>query len=364
MSRVSDYGYANAKLRARIGSIRDSRIIDDMIKAPNLVEAIGSLKNSRHSHLVDVYSQTGDLQQVELALFAEEITAYREVAGMVPSGISVFVKTLLEKLEIENLKNALRMWYSEVIRHHSIRFRAGYLYDDEIVWPLNWSGIINAPDYSGVLSAVKDTPYFSVLSSYSQSDIASKGMFGLEISLDHLYFDSLFRAISSLSEKDREIASSVYLVDMDLKNILLFIRYGYYHDVGREELGHIVIPHGMVYQESIRHHLLDSSDPVAVLRSIIGGKYSDVAEEIDRVRRMSDDITTRKENADSILHIERFLGEFRKREYSKILSGDPLSIGVILAYFFLAGNEDSMIRAVLSAKLYKWSEDKIREEVV
>ncbi len=364
MGKVSDYGYANAKLRARIGSIRDSRIIDDMIKAPNLVEAISALKDSRHSHLVDIYSKTGDLQQVELALFSEEISSYREVAGMLPGKSSDFVKVLLEKLEIENLKNAIRMWYSEVVRQHSIRFRAGYLYNNEIVWPIDWLHIINASDFSGVLAAVKDTPYEKVLSGYGQSQIASKGLFDLEIALDHLYFDSLFSAVSGLSKEDRDIANSIYLVDIDLKNILLLIRYGYYHEIGKEELFRVIIPYGAVYQEVIKRRLLDSSDSVSVLRSIISGRYSEVAEEIDRVRRMSDDLTTRAENAESILHIEQILGNIRKKEYRRILSGDPLSIGVILAYFFLANNEDAMIRAVLSAKLYRWSEEKIREEII
>lgn len=364
MSRVADYGYANAKLRARIGSIRESRTIDDMIKAPNLVEAINALKDTRHGNLVEVYEKTGDLQQVELALFAEEIASYREVEAMVPERISLFVKVLLEKLEIENLKNLLRLWYSEVVRHHSIKYRAGYIYKDDITCHMDVDAIINAQDYDTVLHALKGTKYYEVLSGYTLQSIASKGLFDLEITLDHLFFKDLFDAVNRLDKSDRDIASTIYFRDMDLKNILLLIRYGYYHEIDKNELKRVIIPYGYIYEAGIKHRILQSDDSVGVLREIIGSRYSEVADEIDRVRRMSDDITTRSENADSILHIENFLSEIRKKEYHKILSGDPLSIGVILAYFFIANNEDAMIRAVLSAKLYKWSEEKIREEAL
>lgn len=364
MSRVADYGYANAKLRARIGSIRESKTIDDMIKAPNLVEAINALKNTRHSHLVDVYDKTGDLQQVELALFSEEVETYKEVIKMLPGKNAAFVEVLLEKLEIENLKNLMRMWYSEVVRHHSIKYRAGYLYRDDITCHIDAEAIINAPDYDTVLNAVKDSKYYDVLKGYSLQSITSKGLFDLEIALDHLFFSDLFKAVERLDKADSDIASSIYLMDMDLKNILLLIRYGYYHEIDKEELKRVIIPYGYIYNAGVSHKLLSSDNAVSVLREIIGSRYGEVGDEIDRVRRMSDDITTKSENADSILHIEKFLSKVRETEYRKILSGDPLSIGVILAYFFISNHEDAKIRAILSAKLYKWSEAKIREEVV
>ena len=45
MSKVSDYAFVNAKLRARIGIMRSSHLIDEMIKAPSLGEAVSKLES-------------------------------------------------------------------------------------------------------------------------------------------------------------------------------------------------------------------------------------------------------------------------------------------------------------------------------
>ena len=49
MDSVSRYGFINSKLRARIGKMRSSDLIDRMIKAPNLVEAVSCLAKLRGS---------------------------------------------------------------------------------------------------------------------------------------------------------------------------------------------------------------------------------------------------------------------------------------------------------------------------
>ena len=74
-------------------------------------------------------------------------------------------------------------------------------------------------------------------------------------------------------------------------------------------------------------------------------------------------MTGKNENARQILLIENYLAKMRMKEYSQMLVGDAFSIGIILAYFFLSNREDAIIRAILSAKYYKWSEEKIREAV-
>ena len=53
MDRVSRYSYINAKLRARIGLMAGSSLLEDMIKAPNLSEAIAVLSGTKYDSLFD-----------------------------------------------------------------------------------------------------------------------------------------------------------------------------------------------------------------------------------------------------------------------------------------------------------------------
>lgn len=362
MGRTAD-GYTIAKLRARIGLMRDSQLVDNMIKAPTLTECVNALSGSRHSGLVDVYTRTGDLQQMELALFSEEVASYREIAKDLSGYRGKFLYVLLEKLEIENLKNALRLWYSDSVRHHSIRYRASYLYKEKIVNDIDWDGIINASEYANIIKSVENTPYKEVLSLFSYEVIASKGLFDLEIALDQYYFKHLFTSISRLGRDDRSIAYKLYAVDVDLKNILLLIRYSYYHNLPKEELESIILPYGNIYKAIARASHMKSDDLIIYTKRIIAKEYPDLMQEIEDIRRSNDDLMTKDENARQILLIENYLGSVRKKEYSHMLVSDPFSIGIILAYFFLSGHEDGIIRAILSAKYYKWNEEKIREAI-
>ena len=55
MGRVSDYSFINAKLRARIGIMHDPQLVDSMIKAPSLTEAVAKLDGTRYQQLSEVY---------------------------------------------------------------------------------------------------------------------------------------------------------------------------------------------------------------------------------------------------------------------------------------------------------------------
>ena len=360
MGRVSDYSFINAKLRARIGIMHDPKLVDEMIKAPTLTEAVAKLDGTRHQRLSEVYRSTGDLQQVELCLFEDEIANYREVMGYLPSVPSSFVSTLLEKVEIENIKNAIRLWYSANIMHHSISYRSAYIYKKLIVHHIDYDAIINAGTYPELINAFHDTPYSKVLASFTLDGLASGGLFPLEIALDHEWFRRLETAIGTLGSKDRKIASSIYSVDVDLKNILMLTRYSYSYHLDPQQLASVVIPMGYIAKEAEKRKAAESEDPIAVIKEIVAFRYPQILEEINLIRRTSDDLTTVEENNREIVRIEEYLGERRKKEYNRILTGNPFTIGVVLSYFFICASEDSVIRAILSGKYYRWSEDKIR----
>ena len=275
MSRVSDYSFVNAKLRARIGVMHDSHLIDEMIKAPTLVEAVAKLDGTRFAHIAEVYRSTGDMQQAELSMIEEEIATYREIASYLPDRPSGFLTVLLEKAEMDNLKNALRLWYSEVVRHHHISFRSAYVCRAVIVHRIDYDRIMNAQSYQELLRAFVGTPYHDVFARFSLDSLTEDGLFPLEIALDHLWFSHLAAAITQLAGPDRKIAEAIYTVDVDLKNILMLSRYSYYHHLTPAQLKAVMIPMGRIVEEAERRGALDSDDPMGCLRIFYGGLQAD-----------------------------------------------------------------------------------------
>lgn len=364
MGKVSEYAFINAKLRARIGEINSSTLLSDMVKAPTLNEAISTLKNTRYSRLVSVYAETGDLQAVELALLEFEIETYREVLSYLKGNEKELITVLLEKVEVENIKNAFRLWYSSSLKGRSISSRANYIFKKLIVHPVNYSALINARSFTELLSAFEDTIYYPVISSFNLEDIKNNGLFDLEIKLDHLYFDRLFSSMKSLKWDDRKISEDIYFVDVDLKNILLFIRYNFYHHVSASELEYVCIPYGRIYEDIKRKKLFEKRDNTEEIRSVFSRHYKDLMTDLREIRKNDDELTSADENAKHIIKIEEYLSQTRKKEFMKILTQNPFTVATILSYFFLLRDEDQRIRSIMSAKFYKWDEERIREAIL
>ncbi len=362
MSDVSRYAFINAKLRARIGELHSSTLIESMIKAPNLAEAIAALSLTKHDSLFKAYEETGDLQMVELALFEEEVSYHRELIKYLDDRTGHFVNILMEKIEEANLKNAVRLWFSASILKHQISYRSQYIDKDRIVYDIDYSRIINAITWDDIVKAVEDTPYHEVYSKFSAQDISSMGLFHVENLIDHLWYSRLFDSFDELSNKDEKVARSIYLVDVDIKNILSIIRYGLYYDFKKSEMAEIFIPYGDVYR-LLSEDLADGQLEVNSARKIIGRLYPDAESILEKMDRIAHPEITKSEMAHQTLKLENYLGERRKKEFTGILSGDPFTIGTMLAYIFLRKAEDDVIKGILSAKYYHWDEDRIRREL-
>lgn len=373
-SAAARYGFVNAKLRARIGLMLEDHVINDMIRSGSLVEAVQVLRDTQYAPVAVAYDKTGDLQQMELVLLQGEIAMYEEVEKYLEGTPATFVRVLLEKIEIDNLKNAIRLWYSNVVRHHSISYRSAYIFQEMIVHPIDWLGILNAVQWDEVLLAVKDTPYHALLAEFTFDTIVSDGLFEMEMALDRLWFSRLCEQSKHLSRKDRDTVKAVYGVDIDLKNVLMLVRFGWYHKLSSERLRKLLIPGGTIARSKELEAFLAMDVSERNPSLLLCRRYADLAKETDEIanqqKPLSDStdskVIERKNEviAAQTLRIEQYLDRIRKKEFIEILSGYPFTIGVVLAYFFIYKHEDQMIRAVISGKYYGWSEDHIREVMV
>ncbi|MDD7200502.1 MAG: V-type ATPase subunit [Sphaerochaetaceae bacterium] len=364
MNVVDRYEFLNAKLRARIGIMRSSTLIADMMKAPTLVDAVGCLRETGFAPLAEIYDKTGDLQEMGVALVKGEIAAYQEVARLSDPKLAEFILSQLGRDEEDNLKNTIRLWYSGVVRMHSIRYRSAYLYKDKIVQDINWTALINATDWNGVVAAVKDTIYEPVLRSYTQDDIQQHGLFDLEIALDKAWYAEMMRSIDLLGKADREIANHLYLHDFDLKNLLRLIRFGRYYHMDAKELEKVVLPWGkLASSRECRNYIAskaDERDPMPMVKRIFPQVASDVQQIMESYH---DPKHTEELLAAETLRLETYLGSERAKEYGALLSKDPFTIGVILAYFYYYRKENMQIRAILNGKYYGYTAEKILEVV-
>jgi len=355
---VDTYGFINAKLRARIGKMRDDRLVENLLKAPSLVDAVSLLRDSPYQQVATVYDHTGDLQQMELVLLYTEIEMHRLVTKYLEGRSVALVNHLLAKIELDNLKNTIRLWYSSIIRRRPIRHRSEYLFKQEILNPIDWVALINATSWDEVKRCLAHSPYEPVLQAHALEEIENEGLFGLESALDRQWYEELVKIIEALSKEDRRVAQEIFMVEIDLRNLQTLVRYGRYHQMEKDGLSALLLPWGKVYasKESARYMASDSGQRDG--RALIGEFYRGLDEMEVPQRRGS--VHADEPGVLENLQIEEYLGRRRHALYRKILGGNPFTIGLILAYFFLFTEETATIKATLNGKYYGFEEEYIR----
>lgn len=358
---TSLYGFINAKLRAKIGLMRESHLIEDLLKAKSVVEAVSLLRDSAHSSVATAYDRTGDIQQMELALLYNEVEMYQEVAKYLEGKPAAFVLNLLGKIEVDNLKNTIRLWYGSIIRRRPMRFRSEYLFKGKLLNTIDWTALVNATSWEGVCQSLVNTPYSKVVNLFNEQQLDDEGLFVLENMLDRQWYEQVLVSTEKLSSQDKSVAQSFFMVDIDLTNLLMMVRYGWYHKMASDKLETLFLPWGKVYKHKSVLGFVRSSaqerDPFAVIEQLYPGLNQTIKQVSDDKRgSVHQDELIALQN----LQIEAYLHDCRKAVYRKMLASDPFTIGVSLAYFFLYKEEDTMIRAILNGKYYGYEEDYIR----
>jgi V/A-type H+-transporting ATPase subunit C len=361
MDASSRYGFINAKLRARIGLMRESHLLQDMEKTSNLVDAVSCMRDTGFAKVAKVYDETGDLQEMEYVLLTGEIGSYQEVAAALDAKPAAFVMQLLGKIEEDNLKNAIRLWFSSIVRLHSIRYRSEYLCKMKIVNDINWNALINATDWKGVVASVKGTFYEPILSSFTQDKIHQFGLFDVETAIDEGWYARLMASLDLLPREDQEVARKIFLSDFDLKNLLNLIRFGWYYRMDAKRLRTTIFPWGRLYgSKEVDAYIaspVDSRDPGMMVKRF----YPQLSDEIQKVVGESKEgLHSEEAMARETLRLERYLQNVRSKEYHQLLSMNPFTIAVPLAYFYLYRDMDASIRAILNGKYYGYCDEDIR----
>lgn len=347
---VSRYGFLNAKLRARLSKQEEENLAEKLLKTSSFIEAMHEIKNSRFAELADVYEKTGDVELVEKMLVEDQIARHKEINNYLESVPKEVAEILLEKVEVDNLKNILRLWAESNLRHEDIGYRLNYIIKNKIVNDIPWNHLINASTWNSIQLALSGTIYEELFNSYPLETIATEGLMFLEMDLDNLFYSRLLTKVKKLDKYDRKISLEIYESDLDLKNILILIRYGWLYDMDKKNLRRIMIRGGHLYDNPIVEEYLKTRNPMILIT-----KFHELSDKLQN----RFDTKNHNEIIKECLIIENYLAKERKRQYKKMLRGYPFCIGIVLAYFFIYESGIKRIRVILNGKHYGWSEEQI-----
>lgn len=351
---LSKYSFINAKLRARISKILPDEMFDELAKAPSVDAALALLREMPFARLEEIYSQTGDLKQAELEMLRSEIELYRNIIQYVHPNTAQLIDALLTQFEIDNLKNAVRIYFERKIRGSSMKSSAHYVLYERIIHDIPIDIIVNADNFDEVAGACEGTPYNQIIKKYSHTVESDKSLFRMEVALDHLYYERLLSAIDKLDRRDRSIALRLTGVEIDLQNINWIIRFKNFYNLPLDAVLAAIVPGGFNLDKAVMSELYSAQNVTSVLQGFVKRKYPELSALLSA---QTSDSTSR------LLLIRRILDEIRKNEVHRILSGYPFTVGIILSYFVLKRDELKKIRTILNAKYYGIEQERIESMI-
>lgn len=348
---LSKYALVNAKLRARISKILTEDTFKKLIDSQSLDSTLALLRETPFANLEEIYSRTGDLKLAELELLKKEIALYREIKIYVHENTMHLLDALLYKFEIDNLKNAIRIFFDRIIRKRDIESVSSYLLKDPVIHPIPIDAIANADYYSDIVELCANTPYEMIIRNNQTSVETEKSLFHLEIAFDHFYYKNLVEAISILEKKDKAIATRLIGVEIDLLNINWIIRLKNFNNLPLDIVLSTLIPEGFNLKKSMVAELYSAHNVTSILGEFINTSYPGLS---TLLASQASDSTSR------LLLIQRLLEEILKYEVRRILAGYPFTIGIMLSYFILKNNELRKIRTIINSKHYNISKERIK----
>ncbi len=349
--QLRTYGFINAKLRARISKIVTGDTLERMIKAASVEEAFRLISGTSFDAAGEVYTKTGDLKLAEQEILKREIGLYLEIEKYIKGSALQFVRTLASRFEIDNLKNALRLFFTRTVRKRPVEALSRYLIRERILYDIAIDGIVKSESFDEIVQILSETPYAGIVERYKEDVGKDRSLFRLEIALDKLYYRALISDAQELTPRDRRTALRLIGIEIDIQNIDRIIRFKTYYDLPMETVMDLVVQGGtMLPSQSIRDAFL-SRDPNTILGGIIKKSYPGLSYMLSS---QSSDAGAR------LLLIERILEQIMSYEVRHILAGYPFTIGILLSYFSMKSSEIRRVMAILNAKLYDLPEDRIR----
>jgi V/A-type H+-transporting ATPase subunit C len=351
---LSKYSFINAKLRARISKILPDRVFKQLARAPSLDAALSLLRETPFARLEEVYSATGDLRQAELELLKDEIDLYRNIRQHLHPNSLELVDALLCQFEIDNLKNAIRIYFDRRVRHRSAEASAHYILYERILHDIPFDIIVNAQSFDEIAGVCEGTPYSLIIRKYSHTVESEGSLFRMEIAFDHFYYADLLSAIEKLDRSDLAIALRLTGVRIDLQNVDWIIRLRNFYDLPRETVLAAIVPGGFNLNKATISELYSAQNVTSVLQDFVKARYPGLSALLSS---QVSDSTSR------LLLIRRIMEEIMKQEVQRILTGYPFTVGIILAYFLLKRNELERIRIVLNAQQQGMQPERIESMI-
>ncbi len=339
LTDLSKYGFINAKIRSKIGNIFSENDFSKFRKEIKYYDFLNVLteKNYVDESLISI---DNSIENIEYSLLSHLIMTFQNLLSDIHNKtLKKFISYLLQKYEIKNLKNVLRLWYK---KDNSL---LDYIYKKQIIHKINYEAIFSADTFDEILNLLSDTPYHSLLKKEDEFK-KENSLFILEAALDKYYYNLIFNHLHFLNNRDKKIIKKFYGFEIDIKNFLLMMRFKNYYNLDVQTFLKHLIPAGYKTNQMMFKDIYLKDESSIDIFSIFSGLPDYI------IKDMSQKLSSEVNLKNKMILIQDILNEFMLIEIRNTLSHYPFTIGIIIVYFLLKETEINNIISILNLKYY------------
>lgn len=347
----NDYGYANARIRGMRSRLLDQAYLDRLIAVNDVGNLIQELSGTEYGPDLEssiIHGRTA--AAVDEALKNNMVRTYQKVLGFLNDEARFILTTLLGRWDVFNIKTILRGKHM-------------HLTAEEIQEGLLPAGALSQVDLDGLtmlpdIRAIVDTamtwglPFASAMREGYASYLQSGELADLELAMDRYYAGWASERLGR-RKSNVQIARRILGMQIDIMNLVMVFR------LQKADL------------ETVNPDEFFLQGGLSVSKEMYGelGRLSDIDEVLDRAKgtpygKTLDEAAMKYLEENSIAVFERALEDYLMRRALTLGVGDPLGVGVSIAYLWAKQNEITNLRIIVKGKAVGMPEQRVREELI
>jgi len=346
-----DYGYVNARIRGMKGRLLDRKALDELVLKPDIDSLTSALEKTPYKGDVESAGvKYAGIYRLEYALRGNFTRTFNKILGLVKGDDAEnYLMVFLRQWDVQNIKT--------ILRGKNIHAASDEIFEclmpvgglDEVTL----SEMIKQPDIRSVidLMATWKIDYASPLTRAYGRYQADKDLVVLEGALDRYYYE---RSLGSLVKNnyDETIVRDLLATQIDIINIKSALRM-IRDRIGADEAKRFFIKGGKKLDTKFLLSLVGSKSVEEALKQLESTRYDFLecaTEECIKKEKISD--------------LEKLLDRYIILKGISTYMGDPLSIAILVGYFWAKHNEVTNLRIISRCKTVDMTDEQVRKELI
>jgi V/A-type H+-transporting ATPase subunit C len=354
---MSGFDYGNARLKAMKSRLLTRRKMEALVEAKSLQGLIAALTKTAYQKSVESsLARESGMNCISEALHKDLVHTFAKVRNFYIDPERKLVTIFLRKYDVHNVKAVFRgltkhASYNEIF---IATLPVGELTEAMLVELCRVPGLRPAMDLLITMGHSLAQPLLNL-----RTEHPGAGLPHIELALDQWYYQDAYRCIQS-SRLDSEVVLSALQLDIDIANLLTVIRFVHAPSERkflREWLDSDDLCRLFLSPGRLSFDLLISAEGQETLDGTVESLTGTPYEPSLRAGLKA------YKNSLRLSDFEKHLKRFRLRWMSRLISTDPLGIGVLLGFLALKINEINNIRWIAQGISMQRKVETIRTEL-